>query len=551
LKDGGAQIAQRAEGYVPARMSYANFPEVAEPRLERLRPRELVLGGTVLLACIAFAKIFLHFFGINHYGFFRDELYYIACSRHLAWGYIDQPPLVALIGWASRHLFGDTLAGYRVLPILAGGATVFFTGVLARELGGGRLAQFVAAVAILISPLLLAFNSFISMNAFEPLFWLVCAWIAVRIVKGAPPKLWLLFGAVAGMGLENKHTMLVFGFALVAGLVLSKENRSGDGGLFRSRWIWLGGVLALVVFLPNLIWEGLHGWPQIEVVRNAQEFKNVHISPLRFIGEQVLFMQPIALPVWLAGLYWYLFAREGKRFRFVGWMFLIVMAIFMALGGKSYYVLPVYPILAAAGGVAFEHFTSAPRLRWLGLAYPVVLVLGGLVTLPFGVPMLPLSAFIRYEDAIPYAHSVKTERDATAALPQFYADMIGWEQMAGTIARVYHELPQAEQAECAILAGNYGEAGAIDFYGPKLGLPKAISGHNNYYLWGPRGYSGACVILFGEGAEEHKNYFGEVTRTATITNPLAMPSEQNLSVYICRKPMAPLSDLWPRFRFII
>lgn len=532
-------------------MSDASFPELVERRFERLRGHEFVFSGAALLACIAFANVALHLFGINHYGFFRDELYYIACGRHLAWGYIDQPPLVALIAWISRHLFGDSLAGYRVLPILTDGATVFFTGVLAGEVGGGRLAQFVAAIAILFSPLFLAFTSFFSMNAFEPLIWLLCAWIAVRIVKGASPRLWIVFGALAGLGLENKHTMLVFGFGLVCGLLFSREHRSGEGNLFRSKWIWLGGLLALAIFLPNLVWEARHGWPQIEVVRNAQEFKNVHVSVLRFLAEQILFMQPIALPIWLAGLYWFLFARGGKRFRFLGWAYLIVVAIFIALSGKTYYVLPAYPILAAAGGAAFEQFTAASRWRWLRIAYPTVLLFGGLVTLPFGVPVLPLDAFLRYENAIPFAHSVKTERDATAELPQFYADMIGWDKIAETVAGVYHGLPQAEQANCAIFAGNYGEAGAIDFYGPKLGLPNAISGHNNYFLWGPRGYSGECVILFGERAEENKKFFGEVTRSATISNPLGMPSEQKVPVYICRRPVAPLSELWPRFRFII
>jgi hypothetical protein len=548
---GIAEIGWRDEVHVPVRMSYTSFPELVERGFERLRPREFVLSSTGLLASIALAKVFVQFLGVRRYGFFRDELYYIACGQHLAWGYIDQPPLIAFLAWMSRHLFGDSLVGYRVLPILAGGATVFVTGLLARELGGGRLGQCVAALAILISPLFLAFNSFLSMNAFEPLFWLLGAWLAVRIVKGASPKLWLWFGALAGIGLENKHTMLVFGFALVSGLLLTGEYRSGEANLFRSKWIWLGAFTALAIFLPNLIWEALHGWPQIEVVRNAQLFKNVHVSPPRFIAEQILFMQPFGLPVWLTGLYWFLFAKEGGRFRFLGWTYLIAIGIFMALGGKTYYALPVYPILAAGGGVAIERFTTASNLSWLRHAYPVVLVLGGLATLPFGVPVLSVDTFIKYESAIPYARWVKTERDATAVLPQIYADMFGWESMAGTIARVYHGLPKAEQADCAILGGNYGEAGAIDFYGPKLGLPAVISGHNNYFLWGPRGYSGACVILFGERAEVYKTYFGEVTRAATISNPHGMPSEQDVPVYVCREPLVPLSVLWPRFRMII
>jgi hypothetical protein len=532
-------------------MSYAASPGIADRLLVRLLPRESVLSDTFLLGCMALGRVAVQFLGAGRYGFFRDELYYIACSRHLAWGYIDQPPLIAAIAWLARHLFGDSLVGYRVLPILAGGATVFITGLLARELGGGRWAQILAAAVILFAPLSLALGGALTMNAFEPLIWLMCAWLAVRIVNGAPERLWLLCGAIAGVGLENKHTMLVFGFALVAGLLFTSARRPDQSSVFRSKWFWLSGLVALALFLPNLMWESAHGWPQIDVVRNAQQLKNVHISPLRFLAEQILFTQPCALPLWLAGLYWCLFARAGKRYRFLGWTYIIALGVFIASGGKTYYALPVYPLLAAAGGVAVEQFAASSRTRRVPLVYLAVLVLGGVITLPFGVPLLPVETFLRYSRAIPYARGVKTERDATAALPQFYADMFGWEHTAREVAAVYYSLSKAEQANCAILAGNYGEAGAIDLYGRKLGLPSAISGHNNYYLWGPREYSGSCVILFGERAEDYKNLFGQVARAATIVNPHAMPSEQSLNVYICRKPRASLEVLWPQFKLII
>ena len=527
-------------------MSSPNFPETIERPLDRYRSRDIVLSSTVLLAGLAAAKIFLQFLGINHYGLFRDELYYIACGQHLAWGYVDQPPIIGLVAWLARHLFGDSLVAFRLFPVLAGAATVVLTGVLCRELGGGRLAQFLAATGVLLAPLFLAIDSFLSMNAFEPVFWLSGAWIVVRIVKGASPRLWLAFGVVAGIGLENKHTMLVFGFAIIVGLLLSDEY-----ALFRSKWIWAGALLAFALFLPNLIWEVRHGWPQIQVVHNAQKFKNVHLSAAGFLFEQVLFLHLFSLPLWVGGLAWYFFAPEGKRFRFLGWTYLIVLAMYMLLDGKSYYLLPAYPLLMAAGGLAFERFSESQRHRLLGVAYPAVLIVGGLVTLPFGVPVLPVDTFVTYSKAIPYARWVKTERDATAALPQFYADMFGWDNMAETVARVYHGLPQSEQASCAILAGNYGEAGAIDYYGPKLGLPRAISGHNSYYLWGPRGYSGACVILFGERSDEYKNYFGKVEHVATISNPYGMPSEQNVPVYLCRKPRAPLASQWAYFNLTI
>ena len=366
-------------------------------------------SATGLLLGLAAAKIILQFAGIRSYGFFRDELYYMACGEHLAWGYVDQPPLIALIAWIARHLFGHSIVGLRIFPVLAGAAVVFLTGIFARELGGGRLAQSVAAVSILFAPAFLAFDSFFSMNAFEPLFWLLCAWLVVRIVKGATPKLWLVFGIVAGLGLENKHTMLVFGFALAVGLLLGGEWR-----LFRSKWIWMGACVAILFFLPNLIWEARHGWPQVEVVRNAQLYKNIRISPLDFLGEQVAFLNPIAFPVWLGGLLWYVTASEAKRFRFLACTYLIVLAIFMFLGGKSYYVLPIYPILLAAGGMMLERFAGSRKRRRMVLAYVGVIVVAGLVALPFGVPMLPVNTFLRYSRLLPYSSLAKTERDAVA-----------------------------------------------------------------------------------------------------------------------------------------
>src|SRR5579863_5473986 len=291
--------------------------------------RDAALRSRVMLLALACCKLLIQLAGINHYGFFRDELYYIACGQHLAWGYVDQPPLIAFVAWLARHVFGTSLFASRLLPVLAGAAVVYATGCVAAELGGGLFAQFLAATAILFAPAYIAFDSFLSMNAFEPLFWLLCAWIAIRIVKGASPRLWLLFGALAGLGLENKHSMLVFGFALVGGLLLSDQAQ-----LFRSKWIWIGAALALAIFLPNLIWESRNGWPQIEVVRNAQQFKNQAITPLQFVFEQILFMQPLALPVWLAGLVWLFASREGKRFRFLGWSYLFVLAILSCWAGN-------------------------------------------------------------------------------------------------------------------------------------------------------------------------------------------------------------------------
>jgi len=505
-----------------------------------------VRSANLLLVALAVLKIVIQFCGINRYGFFRDEFYYMACGDHLAWGYVDQPPFIAFVSWCVKHTLGDSMFAIRLLPVLAGAAVVYLTGRVTRELGGGTFAQFLAASAILFAPIYLAFDSFFSMNAFEPLFWLVCAWIAIRIANGASPKLWIAFGVVAGIGLQNKHTMLAFGAALVAGLLLTPQRK-----LLASKWIWIGGAIALAIFLPNLIWEATHGWPQVEVVRNGQAFKIVRLSPVQFLFEQVLFMGPVALPLWLGGLGWYFFDTEGKRYRFLGWTYIFILLIVMLLDGKTYYVVPIYSVLMAAGGVAVEKFVTAPKFNWARIAYAAVLVVAGLVTVPFGVPVFSVNNFIWYSSKLPYGRSVKTEVDTPVELPQLYADMFGWPEVAKTISRVYYSIPGDERPSCAVLAGNYGEAGAIDYYGKKYGLPKAISGHNSHYYWGPGDYTGSCMIIFGDNSSDYIKLFGDVREAATIYSPHAAPSEQGVKVYICRKPVAPLSELWPHFKMII
>lgn len=501
-------------------------------------------GATANLALLGLAGIALtlHFAGGGRYGFFRDELYYIACGKHLAWGYVDQPPLIALIARISETLWGESLRGFRFLPAAANAGLVFLAGKVAQEFGGRRVAQLLAAAAVLIAPVYLAFGSFLSMNVFEPLFWMGCAYILIRILKGAGLRLWVAFGALAGVGVLNKHTMLLFAFALVLGMLLTRE-RSRLG----SRWIWIGALVALILILPNLIWEARNGWPQFEVVRSGQIGKNTIVSPLRFAGEQILFLGPAALPIVVAGFVWLVVSR---RYRCFVWAAVLVEIAVRLLHGKTYYPMPLFPLILAAGSVGLENWLWMVPRR-IAVGYLALFILGGALMAPFGVPLLPVSTLTAYQRAIRIAGVVRMERDSESSPPQLYRDMFGWENLTATIAKVYYGLPVSDREKCAILAGNYGEAGAVDLLGARDGLPKAISGHNNYFLWGPRDYTGEVVILFGEHSEEIKTLFGQVEQAATISNPQAAAAERYLPVYVCRRPAAPLSVLWPRFKFYI
>lgn len=499
-------------------------------------------SGAAIVAYIALADFLLHLYTAGHYGYFRDELYYMVCGRHLAWGYVDQPPLIALIARVSVALFGPSVRALRLLPAAAGAATILLAGQVARELGGRRFAQALAALAVFAAPGILGIDNLLTMNAFEPLFWTGCAWVLARMFRTGDTRLWLVYGLLAGIGLENKHSMLFFGFATVVGLLLVPERR-----LMVSRWFWLGGALAFVIFLPNLLWEIAHGFPTLVLLRNvAASGRNVSLSALGFLVQQIFLMNPVALVMWLGGLAW-CFSRDGRRYRALGWIYLVILGCMLALNGRVYYLFPAYPMLFAAGGVALERWVAGRKQAWwLRPAYLAALVLVGALLAPILLPVLPVRTYIRYSEMMHLAPP-RLEVHKRGPLPQIYADMFGWRGMAATVARFYHKIPPGLRAGTVILCANYGEASAIDLFGTRLGLPQAISPHQNFYVWGPGGATMNSVIAVGYPRSELKKYFSWVERAAVLDNPYAMPYE-NEPIYYCRGRNVPFSRVWARMK---
>ena len=494
------------------------------------------------MAIIAAVKLLLHLYAGRHYGYFVDELYYLACAQHLDWGYVDQPPLIALIAKIARSLLGDSLSAIRLLPALAGAGMVLLTGLLARELGGQRFAQGLAALACLLAPGFLAMDHFLSMNAFEPLFWMGCAWLAMRIVRTGNTRLWLWFGVLAGVGLENKYSMAIFGFGLVAGLLLTSERR-----VLRTRWLWIGGAAALLIFLPNLLWNILHHFPFLELQENIRRSgRDVAMSPLSFLGQETLAMLPLTLPIWLAGLWFLFFHRDGKTFRALAWAWTIAAGVIVTLSPRVYYLFPAFPMLFAAGGVAWERWLAAPRVRWIKPVYAPLMVLMGALIAPTVLPVLPPESYIRYSTAI-HLQQPRIETFRLGPLPQLFADQFGWEEMAATVAGVYHGLPPEVRAKTCIFGQNYGQAGAIDLFGPKYGLPRAISGHQSYFLWGPHGCTGESVIVMAGRRESLDPQYASVRVAAHVEHPYSMPYE-HFGVYYCQGLKRPVSEVWPRVK---
>lgn len=513
-------------------------------KLGRGSTRSALVAGPAVVAYLAVVKLLVHLATAGVYGLFVDELYFLACGQHLAWGYVDMPPLTALQAWLARTLFGDSILAIRFLPALAGAGLVLLTGALARELGARRFAQGLAALAVLAAPGYLAVDSYLSMNSIEPLLWMGCALVLVRIIKSGKVELWIWFGVLAGLGLENKDTLLVFAFALLGGLLLTSERR-----LMANRWFLLGGLVAFLIFLPNLMWMVRHHFPHLELLANIRRNqRNVVLDPFQFVAQQILAMQPLALPIWLCGLWRLLFARGGRRYRALGWAYLLALGVLLLSAGRFYYLFPAYPMLFAAGAVAIEEWLDRPRWGWARPVYVALLTVTGILFAPIAMPVLPPETLLRYTEMIGVSQP-RIEHRQSSALPQFFADRFGWPEMVAQVAQVYDALPAAERSNTAIFANDYGEAGAIDFFGPAFGLPKAISGHLTYWYWGPRQYSGQAVIALGVQRREWlERYFTSVVEVARVGHPYAMAS-QHFPVYLCRGPKGrTLQQIWPELK---
>lgn len=517
------------------------------PSFSNNSPRVGLWPWVYLIALVYFA---LHLATSTRYGYFRDALYYLACSEHLAFGYVDQPPLIAVLAWIARHSLGTSLPALLFWPALAGAGRIVLVAAFAREIGAKRFGVALAAALAATPGVWWVIDHQFAMNALEPLLWLGIAYVILLLIKTQNLKLWVAFGAIAGVGLENKYSIAIFAAALIGGLLLTRERK-----ILFTLWIIVGGAVALLIFLPNLIWNIQNQWPFLELMRNIRATgKDVILPPGQYLLQQILMMNPASFPFWFGGLLFFLFSRHARAYRVFGWAFLIAIAFFLISHAKDYYSAPAYAMLLASGAVATERLISSSRFfarpRLKSVMRPACflwLIVGVLPLLPMVLPVLPLDVFVRYQSHLPF-EVPKTERSFVGAtLPQYYADELPWPHLVAAVARVYHSLPPDEQAKTAIYCSNYGQAAAIDFFGRQYGLPKAISGHQNYFLWGPRNYTGEIVILVGEDESEVREQFNSVTVAATLDVPYAF-SYETRPILLCRGLKWDLQSGWPRVK---
>lgn len=513
----------------------------------------------LLVVAIALAKLAFHIYFNNRYDYFRDEFDYMACGNHLAWGYVDQPPLIPFLIHVWRAIGGDSLRSIRFIPALASSFLVVQTAVLARELGGRRFALLLSAVTALVSLQYLSNGSLLGTNCLEPNLWMGCAYFAILAIKRSDPRYWLWFGVVAGIGLEEKYSIAVFGLGVVIGLLLTAQRRA-----FLNPWIWIGGLAAFLIFLPNLLWNMHYHWPFVELMRNIRaEGRDVVLPLPQYFFQQTLLVLPFTAPIWITGLIAFFVSPRLKPYRMLGWCYLVCFTVFFALHGKNYYLAPIYPMLLAAGAVIIESAIEGKKMgvataegvqhggnrrAWLKPAIITVLLAGGAHLAPVVVPVLSPAKFIAYMKYLPMKIPVMEHSHARAILPQWYADQFGWEEIVAETAKAYRQLSPAERPGCGIFAQDYGQAGAIDFYGPRYGLPPALSGHQTYWLWGPRGYSGNCLIVLDDTREKLEELFDHVEYAGTsAANPYAL--EQQIPVFICRgAKFGTLAELWPKVK---
>jgi hypothetical protein len=524
-----------------------------------VRPSDPTLRAALqLAAAFALAKLLLQFaltLWTTHigYGYFRDEFYYIACGHHLAWGFVDHGPIVALQARLGELLFGESVFGIRVLSAVAGAATVFLTGALVWAMGGRRPAQSLAMFAVLLAPQYIGADGFLSMNSYEPVFWILCALALCLMLRGGSQKLWwIVFGLSAGVGLLNKPSMTFFLIAVGLGLLCTGARR-----VLWSRWVPVGIALMFAIALPNVIWQIHNHWPTLEFLRNGRDGgKNTVLDPLHFFLAQFAMLGPLNVLVWMAGLVALLRAKSIRDGRWLGLTYLFFYVIMNALHAKDYYLEGIYPALFAAGGIAWEHRYALSRRVFAErvIAFPVlesILLVTSLLILPMASPVMAPAAWVRYTAAL-HLRTIDSETSSTGPMPQFYADRFGWDEEVNAVLKAYRSLTPPQRQSVCIFGSDYGLAGAIDFLAPghEPGLPPAISGQNSYWMWGTHGCNAnTAIAIVSDSQSALETKYDSVQLIGGITNPYAMPFERRRHIWLLRgrKPSAPFR--WEDERF--
>ena len=475
---------------------------------------------------------------LTPYGIHRDEFLYLAMGRHLHLWRMDFPPAIALIAQFSHTLLGDSLFAIRFMPAIAAGTLVFLSATIARQLGGDRFSQGLAALAVLCCPLFLRAGNLFQPVVFDQLAWTVALYTLVRLVQTENPKWWVWFGVTAGLGLLIKFSAVFFGTAALIAIMVTPQRR-----WFATRWPWLAILIAVVIGSPSVVGQFALGFPVLVQMRDLKAAQLDRVTPAVFMSGQLIFGPGVMLAI--AGLVALIITKELKRFSVVGWTCVFAFLILMILHGKSYYLGPVYPTLFGAGAVAVETIRREKLRRSLQWVSVALIIVFGAVTLPIGVPILPPERMASYAASIGATSALRNNQGELDRLPQDYADMLGWPEQVAAVAKAYNSLPPEDKQRAVIIADNYGEAGAIDYYGPRYGLPGVVSATGTYWFFGPGPKPGDVAVTVGVDGPTLKQFFAESQLVTTIGDPWSVMEERAVPIFVARRPFKTLQQVWP------
>ncbi len=508
--------------------------EASEQNISRSIKLKSLTNTTALLAYLALADFIVHMIFATNYGYFRDELYYIVSgTQHLSLGYVDFPPFIAYVAALLYVVSKDSLISIHVVPALVESILVFVTGMIARELGGRRKAQLLAAISTLLTLDFLAFGSIFTPDSFDSLWWSLLAYLIIRIIKRKEPKLWIVAGLVVGIGLLTKLTIIFFVTALFISFLAIPSSRK----YLRSKWIAVGGLLAIAFILPMTYWNFANGWPMIQFYESFRgDFSGG--GPWSFIFSQVGGISFLNVPIFLIGVYFYLRSEGGSQLRAVGLSYIILFVFMTILDMKVYYLMPAYPMLYAGGAILIEKSSISKKgmFRWFG-SKPFIasLIIVAILLAPIVVPIFSPSTMIRTYGSADYQTVL--------------ADKYGWSLMVSNLSQAYNTLPTSVKSQACIFTSNYGEASAVNFLGKNLELPKAISGHNNYYIWGPGSCTGEVLITIGVSLSTLQQGYKNITTLTVLDCQYCISYEQILPVYLCMNPnFTSVAAVWPSVR---
>ena len=509
---------------------------------ESSNPRSRLTSGFAFVLMVAALDFAVHMLSAANYGYFRDELYYIVSGQHLQLGYVDFPPLIAYLAAILRLLAGDGLVAIHVVPALAGAALVFVAGMTARELGGGRLAQLLAAAATAITAQM-AFASIFSMDVLDALWWALASYVLIRTIRREEPKLWLLFGLIAGIGMMTKLTIVFFLFAIVVALLFTPRR-----SYLRTRWFWGGATITVLIVSPYIVWNSMNGWPTVDFYIHHGGLNGS--GPLDFAALQLVILNPANIPLLFLGLHFYLRSRAGRPYAVVGLASVLLFFLFLLINAKPYFYEGALATILAGGAVVAEKRGGSPGRRrlWLPAGLLLAIALGGVVLAPLEMPLLPPATFVSVYGGLTGIANGAASQGNAGQLPQYLGDRFGWDTMTATLASVYHGLGAQEKAQACIFTSNYGEASALTFFGRSYGLPPVISGHNNFYVWGPGSCSGQVVVAVGLSQADLLQSFNNVTATGVITCSYCVSYENNVTIYLATEPKISVAGLWPSLK---